>query len=229
MNNIDKIERRVRALLTQATDQAGTPEGDAFQARAFNLIARYGINEAALRPCDDTEIIGRTIELGGAYTPIQLQLAGAIGEALHCYVQGTGTGRKVSAFMVYGKARHVDRVVLLFSILNPQMVTAAGRLPAAFDVPRVVQKRSFMLGFVYGVSKRLRAAEESVTEEAGKAVAVLDDYAAAKAHAEQENGKGRAMRSRAARDRRYVSEGVSAADGVDLGQERIGGRIAITA
>ena len=36
MNNIDKIERRVRALLAQATDQAGTPEGDAFQARAFN-------------------------------------------------------------------------------------------------------------------------------------------------------------------------------------------------
>ena len=229
MTNIDKIERRVRALLAQATDQAGTPEGDAFQARAFNLIARYGINEAALHPCDGTEMIGRTIELGGAYTPIQLQLAGAIGEALHCYVQGMGTGRRISAVMIHGKARHVDRVVLLFSILNPQMVAAADSLPAAFDVPRVVQKRSFMLGFVYGVSKRLRAAEESVVEEAGQAVAVLDDYAAAKAHAEQENGKGRAMRSRAARDQRYVSEGVSAADGVDLGQERVGGRVAISA
>lgn len=229
MKNIDKIERRVRALLTQAADQDGTPEGDAFQARAFELMARYGVDQAQLGDNDTDEMTKRTINLTGSYSHQQLNLAGTIGHALHCQVYGRGTGRKADSFTVYGRARHIERVVMLFSILNPQMATGAENLPKAPGVARTVQKRSWMDGFRIGVERRLRTAEKEATEAGGQAVAVLDDYAAAKAFAQQEAGKVRQLRSRATRDHRAMSAGIAAAGDMDLGQERIAGRIAITA
>lgn len=229
MKNIDKIERRVRALLAQAADQDGTPEGDAFQARAFELMARYGVDQAQLGDDDTDEMGKRVIELAGAYTPSQFELAGYIGRALHCHIEGRGNGRKVLRVVFYGKTRHIERAAMLFSILNPQMATGAENLPKVPGVARAVQKRSWMEGFAIGVARRLQSAEEDATEAAGQAVAVLDDRQAAENFARQESGPARTLRSRATRDRRAMSDGIAAADDMDLGQERIGGRIAITA
>lgn len=229
MTNIDKIERRIKGLLAQAADREGTPEGEIFQARAFELMARYGVEQAQLDTGDGDELIAREIDLAGAYTPMQFHLAGVVGKALHCYSLGKGNGRKVNRVIFYGKARHAERAVMLFSILNPQMAAGAGKAPQIAGVHGAVRKRSWMLGFIAGVNDRLRAAESEATEAGGQAVAVLDDAKAAEHFAMSQAGKVRNLKTRATTDARAVAAGREAADGMDLGQDRVGGRIAITA
>lgn len=229
MKSIEKIERRVRGLLAQAADREGTPEGEAFQARAFELMARYGVEETQLADDSGDEMVKRTIDLSGSYTPVQFTLAGEVGRALHCYVLGNGTGRRVSRVTVYGKARHVERFEMLFTILNPQMIAGADKSPHHAGTHRSVQKRSWMHGFILGVRNRLKAAEAKAAEDTGQAVALLDDYRAAEQFARHQVGRVREIGSKGSTDLRAMAAGREAGEGTDIGQDRVGGRIAITA
>ena len=42
----DDLKSRVQKLLNQAADREGTPEGDTFYEKAFDLMARYGFDES---------------------------------------------------------------------------------------------------------------------------------------------------------------------------------------
>lgn len=229
MANIDKIERRVRGLLAQAADREGTPEGDAFRARAFDLMARYGMEESNLQDTTGDEMVQRDIHLSGSYTPQQHTLAHVLANALHCHAIGTGTGRKVNVVAFFGKARHVERVTMLFTILNPHMIAGASSLTRDPFVSPQVQKRSWMGGFAQAVGDRLRAAEGTAARKAGQSVALVDDGKLARAFADKLNPHTRKLRSRAQADLGSARAGAEAAGNMDLGQQRFGGRAALPA
>lgn len=47
MSNFEKLKSKVAKLLRQAEDVAGTPEEAVFQAKAFELMAKYGIDQVS--------------------------------------------------------------------------------------------------------------------------------------------------------------------------------------
>ncbi|WP_257159279.1 DUF2786 domain-containing protein [Corynebacterium cystitidis] len=234
-NSIDKIKQRVQKLLNQAADRSGTPEGDVFYSKAFDLMATYGFDERDLSQADDGDAIAmEEIELSGAYTDMQALLLSALAVALHCEALSVGVrnSTKVEKVMVFGLRRHVKRLVLLFSMLMPQMVAKGLDQPAQPGYSTVVLRRSFMSGFASQVAARLTEAEETVAAaSAGYELALIDDATRATEardnYLEDNNLRATSKQSQRAMNATAYYNGMDAGDLSDLGQTRLRQRPAL--
>jgi len=235
--HIEKIKERVQKLLNQAADRAGTAEGEVFYQKAFNLMATYGFEERDLHnPSEDDEVIMRTFPLGGSYTDMQASLLLQLCSALHCmgYMEGRRGSRTVSTVIVFGLRRHMERVEMLFGVLNPQMAAGARNINGsrALGIATVVARRSYMSGFISVLADRLHAAEGSVA--AGKneyALALMDDQEKAQdamdAFAAEQGIEFSNRSSKASVDTASFLRGVHAGQHSDLGQTRVRARPAL--
>lgn len=240
MRNIDTIKDRVQKLINQANDQHGTPEGDAFMGRAVEIMARYGFDERDLTTPDaDDEIISREFTFTGSYTQQQAQLLMQIAEALHCKAFATAARRsnRATSATLFGARRHLERISMLYALINPMMLTLAKRDDVVtydnFGTSAVVRRRSFMIGFMTRLAERLREAEGTVADDSGQyAVALRDDAERASTAYEDylaEIGATFRKPSRVRFDQSSADNGSAAADATDIGQTRVGKRPALTA
>ncbi|AVP71321.1 DUF2786 domain-containing protein [Prescottella equi] len=170
----------IRGLFRKAQDVAGTPEADVFNEKAIALLAKYGIDEAeALRRDSDgpAPIVHTTFNLSGKYLTVQRSLLQMIAESLHCSaITAGGTFSSPDATdYLYGTELNVDRVRVLFSMLNSQMLVGASRVkpPAGSRTATATFRRSWMLGFYQTISERLGQAETQATEAAGPGAALV--------------------------------------------------------
>ena len=235
--NIDKIKERVQKLLNQAADQAGTAEGDAFYRKAFDLMATYGFEERDLdSPGADDEVVTREFRFAGAYTDMQSQLLSYLVAALHCvaFRHGKRNSTKVESTMVFGVRRHVERVELLFAILNPQMAAGARRVKGdrLRGVSTVVARRSYMHGFAVTIYERLSTAETNVaTGQERYALALIDDVGKA-ASAREDFIRAQGLYLVSSKTKRQTDtasywQGMSDGENSDLGQTRVRARPAL--
>lgn len=235
--DIQKIKERVQKLLNQAADRAGTAEGDVFYQKAFELMAVYGFEERDLHnPSRGDEVIMRTFALGGSYTDMQASLLLQLCSALHCmaFMESARGSRTVSTVTAFGLRRHLERVDMLFGVLNPQMAAGARGISGsrATGVATVVARRSFMGGFISVVVDRLRAAEGAVAAGKGEyALVLVDDQAKAQsamdAFAAEQGIAFTNRRSKASVDATSFLRGASAGERSDLGQTRVRARPAL--
>ena len=234
MSGIDDIERKVKALLRQAADQVGTPEGDAFQAKAFDLMARYGVEQSQL--ADDSAAAGlthQTVSISGSYSTEQATLLNSIAVALHCDCVGAKASRgRFDSVTVYGVRRHVERVIALYTILRAQMIAQANNAPAGIfsTSTRAVEKRSFMRGFTSIIAHRLAKAETGAAKDAGGRadLVVLDDAQRAERYRIEHTGALAKPKVRKVRnDRAAVAAGRAAGERADVGHSRVASRAAI--
>lgn len=180
--SIDKVKERVHKLLNQAADQEGSPEGETFYRKAFELMANYGFEERDLaRPDDDVEVMRKQYSFSGTYTDMQARLFADVAGGLHCvvfYNKNYG-GTSVNSATVFGVRSHVERLDVLYSLLLPQMLAGARYVkgdPAA-GLGTVVARRSYMRGFSATIFERLCAAESAVAESSdGYSLALISDY-----------------------------------------------------
>jgi hypothetical protein len=200
MPDIDKLKRRAAAILNQAANASNEHEKNVFQAKAFALMAEYGLSEAELRAmkADPGKVVVRHIRFDGKYPVAQCHLMHALAHALHCesthktsYAKGT----------VYGVESHVQRVEILFELLRPQLLkemsatrpdpsdywswTSMSAGEKAAEVRE--HRRGFGQGFANAIYGRLaiaeadviRAAEEAAAERnesSGAALMLLSDH-----------------------------------------------------
>lgn len=235
--NIDKIKERVQKLLNQAADRAGTTEGEIFYQKAFDLMATYGFEERDLRsPSKDDEVIMRTFELGGSYTDMQASLLMQLCSALHCmaFMESAPRSRKISTVTAFGLRRHLERVDMLFGVLNPQMASGAQGVSGnrALGVATVVARRSYMGGFISVVVERLKSAEGSVAAGRGEyALALMDDREKAQRamndFAAEQGIEFTNRASQASVDANSFLRGAGAGQRSDLGQTRVRARPAL--
>lgn len=235
-NGIDKVKAKVAKLLAQANDVAGTPEATVFEERAFDLMAKYGFEQRDLNSADDNEVIRREYDLTGTYTDMQANLLNHLAHALHCAAIMTPTYRssKVSRVAVYGKRCHIDRLDMLFPLLNNSMgAQARNQTPTQFGVSTVNHRKSFMFGFMNHIAKRIIAMESTATEGSDSmtansyAVVLLDDAKAARAAMEADNDSIGTRNSSRRYDAAAASAGRAAADRADIGQTRVNGMRAL--
>lgn len=220
---MEKIKDRIRKLLAQAEDQEGTPEGEAFLDKAFELLAEYGLDRSEVEQSGNA--MQREIAIDGSYSLEQAQLLLAIAEALHCvgFSIGPGNGRADSV-TIFGLPQHLDRIELLFSMLRLTMLSGAYRVRSHRGI--VKARRSFMIGFTERIHERLSAAEETVAEEAsGYGLVLIDDQRRALEAQEEflgvRNIRLRSLRRRNEIDPHAFGRGAMAGMGADIGQKRV--------
>lgn len=236
MRTDDKIKQRVQKLLNQARDQEGTPEGDAFYARAFELMAQYGYEQRDLRDNDDGSEVGqRAYEFSGAYTDMQANLLLTIARALHCsgFTQRVYNSTRIEDAVIFGCARHLERVDMLYALLQPAMLADAQLVRAShWGESAVVRRRSFMSGFASSIGTRLAAAEKTVEDsDSGYGLVLLGDYdKAAAARDEFAAAEGFVLSgysSKRSFDPDAYSAGHAAGERSDIGQTRVRARPAL--
>lgn len=189
MSNIDKLRDKVAKLLRQAEDVAGTPEEAVFQAKAFELMAKYGISEAvvdaAKRGLDASDLrdaIKWEVIIEGKYAQAQMLLLHNLAQSLHSKTVYVKDGAGTLRMYVYGVPTHLERIQMLWSILQPQMMRlvekvrpeqALTKIRSRYDweareyvreqVPAPGRlksyRRSWIAGFAQAVGDRLRIEE----------------------------------------------------------------------
>ncbi|APC43132.1 hypothetical protein SEA_KERBEROS_84 [Mycobacterium phage Kerberos] len=128
-----KMQDKVAKLLRQAEDVAGTPEEAVFQAKAFELISKYGIDMAQVQATKEgldvselPDAIRWEWTFSGKYEAQQVLLLHGIVQALHCKAvlntMRRAEGGKAQRLIVFGVPRHIERVEFLWSLLRPQML-----------------------------------------------------------------------------------------------------------
>ncbi|DAZ89975.1 TPA_asm: hypothetical protein PROPHIFSAT01-1_86 [Mycobacterium phage prophiFSAT01-1] len=120
----DKIVDKIAKLLRQAEDVTGTPEEDAFQERAFALLAKHGIDLATVRAhqrgldiSDMPNAIDTLMLVHSPYASEQKHMLSILAEALHCKTVGLND---IPFVHVFGMSHHVARLQMLWEILQPQ-------------------------------------------------------------------------------------------------------------
>ncbi|MFF3554574.1 DUF2786 domain-containing protein [Streptomyces tsukubensis] len=155
----------VRALLAKAED-AATPEAEAELARvrAFEMMAKYGIEMAMLseeQPGRDVPT-DRQIVLDNPWAMERVRLINQITLALGCQLihlgrDGAGPARRVH---IFGHQSDLDRIELLYTSLLLQMHSGLAAQPVPVGTSGVrAWRRSWLLGFIHRVGKRIEEAE----------------------------------------------------------------------
>ena len=177
----DKRKRmtdKVAKLLRQAEDVAGTPEEAVFQARAFEILAKYGLDMAVVTAHKDgldvTELpdaIQWVVQIRGKYISQQGLLLHGMARALHCksiYRPST------QELFVYGVPRHIERMQFLWGLLRPQMMRLATSVrPDDPWVNTTTYRRAWIAGYAQTIQERLNQEETKAVESAGGGALVL--------------------------------------------------------
>ncbi|MGV0409474.1 DUF2786 domain-containing protein [Corynebacterium resistens] len=244
-DDLAAMQEKVQKLLALARDRQGTPEGETFENKAFELMAKYGVSAAAVAAegagahSGGARVKRHTQKFSGAYSDMQFALFNGLSTALHCCTlrfKVRGSVRVEEAIM-FGRPHHVDRVVMLQGLLVPQML--AGAYDASRPVREVgisvqTQRRSWMTGFVSSVCERLsdieraHAVEYSTETTAGTLVLRSDEELAREAAAEEFPHARSSRIGRRRFDPNSFADGVASGEAMDLGQTRVSHRRALT-
>ncbi|MEU7818298.1 DUF2786 domain-containing protein [Pseudonocardia sp. NPDC049154] len=235
----DRADRldRVRKLLAKA-ERAGTPEeAETYNAKAVELMARHGIDEALLAADDPRrdEIGMVRIGMEDPYSAGKARLLGWTAAALRCrWVMHGAAGGKVAAVTVFGFGSDRERVELLYTSLLLQATGQLVRLRPPWPGESVAAyRRSWLQGFAAQVHQRLLEAEKRAAAEAtaagggeravGTALVLVDRGAQVdRAYAEAFPQLARARRPSLSGS--GFAEGAEAGRRADLGGRRIDGR-----
>jgi hypothetical protein len=225
----DRLDR-VRKLLAKA-ERAGTPEeADTYNAKAVELMARHGIDEALLAAADPRrDAIGMLrVDMADPYSGGKARLLGWIAAALRCrWIMHGAVGGKVAAVTVFGFASDRERVELLYTSLLLQATGELVRLRPPDPWESVAAyRRSWLQGFAAKVHQRLLVAESHAVEttSGGGAELVLADRGSQvdRAYTEAFPALGRARRPSLSGS--GFGEGAAAGARADLGGRAVAPR-----
>ena len=218
---------RVRKLLAQAEDPSVTEaEAEAFNAKAAELIARYGIEAALLAHSGARreDIIQRAITVHNPYRRDKGHLLTYVAHPLRCR-----TIHYKTRVEVFGYTSDIERVELLFTSLLIQATTQLIHIRPDNHYgyeSTAAYRRSWLTGFSNAVYRRLLRAEQSAaatnTTPAGTSTAlVLADRTS-----QVETAFNRAYPRQRTMPKRRLSgtgqhDGYAAGTRADLGSERL--------
>jgi len=150
---------KIRKLLAKAESTDSEAERDALNARANELIAKYGIDEAMAaqgRPSGD-DMAAKEYEIHGDYADEIARLLVRLGVALGCEGILTYSGATIIGYLA-----DIERLEVLYTSLSLQMHSGAVRVEGSISV-----RRGWMIGFAETVALRVREAEARAKQDAG--------------------------------------------------------------
>ncbi len=234
----DPMLAKIRKLLAKAEDSATTPaEAELYTAKAAQLIADYGIDEALLAHRDPSRdpVGDRVVVLDAPYAADKADLLGAISAELRCRaVRRTRypEGAKEISLHLFGHQSDLQRVELLFTSLLLQTAQGLARTPVPPRENKAAFRRSWMAGFTRAIAQRLAVAEREAEAHAADrfrssgttAALVLADRSALVHAAMNDEYPHRRSGRRRQLSGSGMRDGWSAGQRADLGGTRIGER-----
>ncbi|MDT7801811.1 MAG: hypothetical protein QOI78_5244 [Actinomycetota bacterium] len=172
MSESDPQLERIRKLLAKAEDPAVTEaEAEAYNKKAAELVARYGIDQAMLAESGaSVDDIGTlTIPMNDPYSRDKASLLTSVAYPLRCRTLLHRVGQKVESVTVFGYQSDLGRVELLFTSLLLQASTQLTRVrPGGFfpGESLAAYRRTWLHGFARAVHERLSLAEEEAVRTA---------------------------------------------------------------
>jgi len=176
---------KIRKILAKAEDPSVTAEeAEAYNAKASELIAAYGIDRALLAASDpgtDT-MDNREIPLDPPYARDKAHLLGTIAQALRCQVVERSrwdhrAGRRVLSLHLFGFRSDLDRAGLIFTSLLVQVSLGLASQPVPTWENPAAYRRAWMQGFSQTVGQRLLRAEYHARQRAENSRATADSGA----------------------------------------------------
>lgn len=160
MSKKAKMQDKVAKLLRQAEDVVGTPEEAVFQAKAFEIISKYGIDLAQVQAqkegLDVSELpdaVRWEVTLKGKYVSQQALLLHGLVVALHSKAVLSKRG-STQTMIIFSVPRHRERIEFLWSVLQPQMLRLVETVrPATEFTPRT----GYRYNYQYNDAGRLTA------------------------------------------------------------------------
>lgn len=226
-----KIQGRIRALLNQAQDQQGTPEGQVFEQKAFELLAKYGLTEFDLGDSQEElqQMVSIEYSVQGKYPREKQSLLTYIGHSLGCFVVRERGSVKTR---VAGNQRNVDRTLFLYELLVLQASSESMKLKGDHLHTTQQVRHSFWVGYAMQIGERLSQAEKVVHDQMRQTSSELvpvNDLALAKQHFLDANAGVRvsSSRSRSRLTSRGLDGGREAANRADINQTRVQNRRAL--
>jgi hypothetical protein len=172
MTQPDPMLAKVRKLLALAENPAATPaEAEAFTAKAAQLIADYGIDQALLaQAMPERDIVGdRVVGLDAPYAQEKASLAAAIATGMRCRAvlrRRLGVDGTELSLHVFGHESDLVCVEILFTSLLLQGARELGRTPVPRGEHVAAYRRTWWAGFTSAIARRLAESEENAAREA---------------------------------------------------------------
>lgn len=171
----DKLDI-VRKLLAKAEGAATPGEAEVYTAKALELMARHGIDEALLEAKKERreQVVVRKIEVDQPYSEAKARLlawtASALGSKSVLHYTG-GRRTRIKAVSIVGFESDLDRIEILYTSLLLQATSqVVHQNPPAWIVmgPQTVaaHRRAWLHGFATGVHAKLKAAHEAAVAQA---------------------------------------------------------------
>ena len=160
---------KVRSLLANAEDDTLTEfEREAFNVKAAELMARYGIDAAMLeaRNPGADQVGGRKIRLHAPYVADKQHLLNAIASALRVEVVFSPVRSPEPFGHLFGYAADLDRVEILYTSLLLQAVHGVARANPPYGQNVKAFRRTWLMGFAAAVRERLTKAEAAAQAQA---------------------------------------------------------------
>lgn len=216
---------KIRSLLAKAESTDFDAEAETFTAKAQELMTRHRIDRATLEADapSNGEAIGRRMGVDPPYARAKFMLVGGIARANTCRAVWS---RGLGFATVFGSPEDVDAVEELYTSLLVQATTALQREGPGnrVDGPGSTRRfrRSFLIGFAYRISERLRKANEetvqTVADETGRdLVPILDSRERAAEEAMKSTHSNIKGMSISITDGEGYEAGTRLADRADLG------------
>lgn len=172
MTMTDPMLAKIRKLLAKAEDPATTPaEAELFTAKATELVAEYGIDQALLEhDRSGHDVVGnRVVVLDRPYAADKADLLGTLALRLRCACvrrSQLDDGARQLSLHVFGHESDLLRVEMLFTSLLVQATHALSAVPVPAWEHKAAFRRSWMAGFSAAIGHRLREAEHRAEQAA---------------------------------------------------------------
>lgn len=167
---------RIRGLLVKAERTDNEHEAEAFRAKAYELIAKYGIDEAELAMSNPgLNIVGDSrIEMHAPFAQDKVSLFMAIASSMGVkavqrkewregkYYRASRSDRQVIFLHAFGTKGDLERAELLYTSLLLQQANELARHPAPsyLDMQKkAAWRRSWLAGYSAKIAQRMREAE----------------------------------------------------------------------
>jgi Protein of unknown function (DUF2786) len=176
----EKILARVRKLLAKAEGTNIEAEAEAYNLKAAELIAEYGIDRAlaAADGKSHDKVVGKTVTVHAPYSRDKAHLLGCIARPLRADLVIIGQPGKNTTVRIIGFESDLERIDILFTSLLMQaangLAVARPEARSYIDYDGNVRRlrsesvqayrRTWLSGFSSAVAQRLRAAEERAAE-----------------------------------------------------------------
>lgn len=184
-----KMVDKIAKLLRQAEDaELGDrpDEANAFQDKAFELMASHGISEALARArvdgldiTDEAKAASVYVHFVGTYQRMQVELFWEICLAMHCEaVHLNGRARTMTVMRVYGMPDHLARLQTMWTLLAPQAQRGMANAhpgPRATSAEVSTFRRSWLEGFAGQIKNRIVKAEDKAAAAEGALVLYKSD------------------------------------------------------